>query len=212
MGQAAIKNGAVAGSNSAVIDLAAFNTKAAITAALQHIENAEQALHTAESSTQGLIRSLHKAKQSLKKAWEDTQKVSFVNTGVKHTSIAIADGGRAVHASFDTLRAQALRVGTGSHGHSLDALTKDIPITSSSLFGGDLGKAVGKTPPLPATTGHWGTILSCLASLGPSPPEARSRRQTPRRPFMGKTGPDTARAAPRNPAGSGRGSGHLRAG
>ena len=37
-----------------------------------------------------------------------------------------------------------LRVRTGAHGRSLDVLTKDIPITSSSLFGGDPGKAVAK--------------------------------------------------------------------
>ena len=55
-GQAAIKNGAVAEANSAVIDLAAFNAKAAITSALQQVMNTEQALHTAETSTQGHTR------------------------------------------------------------------------------------------------------------------------------------------------------------
>ena len=108
------------------------------------MKNAEQALHTVETSTQGLTRCLRKARQSLEDAWVDTQTVLFANTGVKHVSIAMADvGPRAVHAGLRTLRAQALRVGTGAHGHSLDVLTKDIP-TSSSLFWGDLGKAVAK--------------------------------------------------------------------
>ena len=35
-------------------------------------------------------------------------------------------------------------VGTGAQGHRLDARTKDIPITSSNLFRGDLSKAVLK--------------------------------------------------------------------
>ena len=67
-GQAAIKNGMVAQSNSAVIDLTAFNVKAAISSAIQQLKNAEQALHTAETSTQGLARCLRKARQSLEDA------------------------------------------------------------------------------------------------------------------------------------------------
>ena len=51
VGQTAIKNGAVAETNSAVIDLAAVSAKAAITLALQQVKNAEQALHTVETST-----------------------------------------------------------------------------------------------------------------------------------------------------------------
>ena len=93
VGQAAIKNGAVAEANSTVINLAAFNAKATITSALQQVKNAEQALHMIESSTQGLARCLHKAKQSLEEAWVDTQTVSFANTYVKHASIAMADMG-----------------------------------------------------------------------------------------------------------------------
>ena len=69
MGLAAIKYGTVMEANPAVINLAAFNVKAAITSALQQVKNAEQALHTAESSTQGLARCLCKAKQSLVEAW-----------------------------------------------------------------------------------------------------------------------------------------------
>ena len=128
-----------------MIDLAAFNVKAAMTLALQQVNNADQALHMAESSTQGLARCLHMAKQSLEEASTDTQTVYFANTGVNHSSIAMADvGARMVHAGLCTLRAQALRVGTGANGRSLDVLTKNIPITSSSAFGGNLGKAVAK--------------------------------------------------------------------
>ena len=132
-GQAAITNGMAVEANSAIIDLAAFNAKAAITSALQQIKNAEQALHTVETSTQGLARCLHKAKQSLEGAWADTHTVSFVNTGVKHAAIAIADvePGRCTLVS-----AWALRVGTGAQSRSLDVLTKDIPITSTILFRG----------------------------------------------------------------------------
>ena len=101
----------------------------------------------AETSTQGLARCLCKARQSLEGAWVDTQMVSFANSGVKHAAIAIAMadvGARAVHAGFCTLKVQVLSVGTGIHGCSLDVLTKNIPITSSSLFGGVLGMAVVK--------------------------------------------------------------------
>ena len=90
-GQAAIKNGMVTESNSAIIDLAAFNMKAAITSVLQQVKNSKQALHTAETCTQGLARCLRKAKQSLEGAWADTQTVSFANTGVKHGAITMAD-------------------------------------------------------------------------------------------------------------------------
>ena len=137
-GQAAIKNGAVAEANSAIIDLTAFSAKAAITSVLQQVKNAEQALHTAETSTQGLASCLRKARQSFEGAWADTQTVLFANTGVKHAAIAMADvGARAVHTGLCTFRAQALSVLTGAHGCSMDVLTKDIPITSSSLFGGE---------------------------------------------------------------------------
>ena len=62
LGQAAIKNGAIVESNSTMIDLAAFNMKVFVTAALQHVTNAKQALHMAETSTQGLARSFCKAR------------------------------------------------------------------------------------------------------------------------------------------------------
>ena len=183
-GQAAIKNGAFAESNSAVIDLAAFNVKAAISSAVQQVKNAEQALHTAETSTQGLARCLRKARESLEDAWADTQTVSFANTGVKHAAIAMADvGARAVHAGLRTLRAQALRVGTGAHGHSLDALTKDIPITSSSLFRGDLGKAVAKAATASRNYKALGDcfVLSCLSR--PRPPRGLKGKASTSPPF-----------------------------
>ena len=100
--------------------------------------------------------------------------VSFANTGVKHTSIAMAHvGARAVHACLITLRVQAPRVRTGTHSCSLDVLTKDIPITNSSLFGGDLGKAVAKAT---TTTKNYKALGHCFILSGlsrPKPPRSR---------------------------------------
>ena len=103
----------------------------------------------------------------------DTQTVFFANTGVKHAAITMADvGAKTVHVSLRTLRVQALRVGTGPHGRTLDVLTKDIPITSSILFGGDLGKLWRKPPLLPKTIRLWGTVSYCQVCPDPSHPEA----------------------------------------
>ena len=71
-GQATIKNGAITEANSDVVDLMAVNTKACISAALQHVKNAELALYPSESSTQALARSLCKARQYLEEGWQDT--------------------------------------------------------------------------------------------------------------------------------------------
>ena len=165
--------------NSAVVDLAVFNAKATIVAALQYVKNAEQTLHMSESSTQGLARRLHKARHSLEEWWQATQTVSFTNTDIKHATIAMADiRARTVHAglrtlSICTLRVQALQIGTGTHSQGLATFTKDIPISSTSLFGGDLSKAVAKA----ATTfcnykvhgDHF--VLSGLSR--PKPPKGR---------------------------------------
>ena len=99
--QVDIKNGAVAEANSAIVDLGDFNVKAAISAALQHVKNADQAHHMLESSTQLLATSLYKARQSLEEGWQDTPTVSF---GIKHAAIAMADVRvRAVNAGLRTL-------------------------------------------------------------------------------------------------------------
>ena len=186
MDQAAIKNGAVVEVNSTMTNLAAFNVKAPITLALQQVNNAKQALHTADSSTQGLARCLHKAKQSLKEAWADTQMVSFTNIDVEHASIAMADvGARAVHAGLHTLRARALRVGTGAHSCSLGVLTKDIPITSSNLFGGDLGKTVVKAA---TASRNYKTLGDCFVLLDlswPKPPSSRKQKASASPAFHG---------------------------
>ena len=68
-GLAAIKNGAVVEANSSVVDLAAFNMKAAISAALQHVKNFEQTLHRSGSSSQRVARGLQKARQSSEEGW-----------------------------------------------------------------------------------------------------------------------------------------------
>ena len=113
--------------------------------------------------------------------------VLFANTGVKHASITMADvGARVVHAGFCTLRAQALSFDTGAHGRSLDALIKDIPIGSSSLFGGDLGKAVAKAATTSRNYKALGDcfILSSLSRL--KPPRCKKRKASMSPPFHGE--------------------------
>ena len=128
-----------------MVDLAAFSVKASISAVLQHVKNIEQSLHMSESFSPGMARSLRKARQSIEEWWQDTQAVSFVNTGINHALIPMADVSvREVHAGIVTIMAQALSIGTGTYDHSLVTLTKDIPISSTSLFGGDLSKAMAK--------------------------------------------------------------------
>ena len=73
--QAAITNDAVAEANSSVVNLAAFNMKAAIFAALRHVKNVEQTLHRSGSSSQGVAKSLQNARQSLEEGWQDAQTV-----------------------------------------------------------------------------------------------------------------------------------------
>ena len=84
----------------------------------------------------------------------------------------------------------------------LNTLTKNIPIASSSLFGGDLGKAVVKSATASCNYKTLGDCfdLSDLSRPKPPPPspEARSGRQMPCHPLMGKAGLGTARAAPPN--------------
>ena len=92
--------------------------------------------------------------------------MSFTNTGIKHATIVMANGATEVHAGICTLRAQALSIGTGSHGQGLATFTKDIPISSTSLFGGDLSKAVVKVASASTTTRCLRAVLSCQASQG----------------------------------------------
>ena len=120
----------------------------------------------------------------------DTQTVSFTNTGMKHSSIAMADvGARAVHAGPRTLRAPALRVGTGSQGRSLDALTKDIPITSSNLFTGDLGKAVAKAATASRNYEALGDCFVLSSLTRPKPPRSMKRKASASPPFRGDIRP-----------------------
>ena len=90
-----------------------------------------------------------------------------------------------MHAGLHTLRVQALRVETGTHGYSLDVLTKDIPITSSSLFGGDLGKAVEKAT---TTSRNYKALGDCfiLSELSrPKLPRSRKQKGNTSLPFRG---------------------------
>ena len=72
------------------------------------------------------------------------------------------------------------------HGQGLATLTKDIPISNTSLFWGGLCKVVAKAASTPTTTWHLVTVLSCLASLGLSHPREGSRSQA-RRKWQGQS-------------------------
>ena len=125
--------------------------------------------------------------------------VSFTNTGVKHGAIAMADArARAVYAGLCTLTAQALRVGTGAHSCSLDVLTKDIPITISSLFRGNLGKAVAKDATASRNYKAPGDcfILSGLAR--PKPPRSLKWKASASPPFCGDSRPRHSQAPQTN--------------
>ena len=116
--------------------------------------------------------------------WADTQAVSFANTAIKHAAITMADvGAKAVHAGLRTLRAQALRVVTGALGRSLNVLTKDIPITSSSLFGGDLGKAVAKAATASLNYKALGDCFVLSGLFRPRPPRGLKRKVSMSPPF-----------------------------
>ena len=120
-----MKNGRVTGANSAVVDLAAFNVKACISAALQHMTDDKSALHDLVYPPQGLTRSLHKDRESLEEGWQDRQIASFTNTSIKHATIAIADIGASLCMPVSTL-SEALRIRKGTYGDGLAMLTKYI--------------------------------------------------------------------------------------
>ena len=105
---------------------------------------------------------------------------------MKHASIAMADmRARAVHAGLCTLRSQAPRIRTGAHSRSLDVLTKDIPITSSSLFGGNLGKAVVKAATASRNNKALGNCFVLSGLSRPKPPSSRKRKASASQPFYG---------------------------
>ena len=53
------------------MDLVAFKVKAKILVALHHVSEAKSVLHNMECPSQGLARSLCKARQSLEEGWQD---------------------------------------------------------------------------------------------------------------------------------------------
>ena len=133
--------------------------------------------------------------------------MSFANILVKHAAITIGRCGSQGSAfCLCTLRVQALRVGTGTRCRSLDVLTKDIPITSSSLFGAYLGKALVK-----ATTAsrNYKALGDCFVLSGlarPKPPRSLNRKAYCLTALSwGHSGPGTARAKLTKPTGLGRG-------
>ena len=152
-----------------------------------------------ESSSQGMARSLHKARQA-SEGWQDTQTVSFANTGMKHTAIAMADvGTRVVHAGICTLRAQAWSIGTGTHGQA--TLTTDIPVSSTTLFGGELSKVVVKAT---STSSNYKVLADSFVLSGftrTKPPKGGKQKQARRHPLIVGARLGTGRPAPITPTG-----------
>ena len=125
-----------------------------------------------ESSTHRLARSLHKARQSCEEGWQNTQTVSFSNTDIKHATVAMTNvEARAVHACLHTLRSQALRIGIGTHGQGLATLIKDIPTSSTSLFGGEFGKVVVKVASASRNDKMHGDFFVLSGLSRPKPPK-----------------------------------------
>ena len=114
-------------------------------------------------------------------------------------------GARVVHPGICTLRAQALSIGTSTHGQGLAAVTKDIPISSMVCLGVILARWWQRRPQLPATTSLWWTVLCSLVFLGLSPLGVGSERQAHHLPFVVRASPRTGRATPLPPQGVGRG-------
>ena len=118
-----------------------------------------------------------------------------------------------MHAGLHTLRAQALRIGTHAHGHSLDVLSKDIPVTSSSLFGGNLGKAMVKS----ATAFRYKALGDCFVLSGlarPKPSRSLKQKASASPPFHGDSrhskgqAPQTNRLRKRSQGSRGTGADH----
>ena len=93
--------------------------------------------------------------------------LSLANAGIRYASIATADvGARVVHSGLRTLRAQALRVGTGARTQQADQLAKQansIPINNHSLFWECLRTIVAKAA---STTRNYAAMADRLAQAG----------------------------------------------
>ena len=84
----------------------------------------------------------------------------------------------------------------GTHGQSHANLTKDIFISSTSPFVGDLGKVVEKAT---STSCNYKVLGDCFVLSGfsrPNPPKGRKWKMSR---FMARAGPGAGRVVPLNP-------------
>ena len=187
LGQLGIRQGAV----SEVIDVAAFRAKEEITSALSFVEDARATLDEFCSTepTHG-VRKVQKRLHRASRAWAWSQAASLANAGVRYASIATADvGTRAVRSGLHTLRAQALRVGTGARTQQAKQ-ANSIPINNRSLFGVGLRTVVAKAM---STARNYAAMADGLAQAvlhKPTPPQGRQANRKRKRegsptPFRG---------------------------
>ena len=91
-GTATIQNGVITKSNSSVIELAAFKSKANIDKAMLELKKPQSDID------------IHVVVDNLGAAWDDVQPVSYMNTSVEHAAVAMDDvGDKTVHRGLCTL-------------------------------------------------------------------------------------------------------------
>ena len=109
----------------------------------------------------------------------------FANTGIKHSTIAMANvGARAVYTRIRMLRVHVLSIRTSTDGQGLAALMKDIPISTTGLFGCDLRKVVVKA--VSASRNYNSLADRIILSGFPRPPRGGKRKASSSPPFRGK--------------------------
>ena len=128
------------------------------------------------------------ARQSLGEGWQETHTASLAKTSIKYATIVMAYiGARTVHFTLRTLRAHALRIRTGTHDQGLATVNNDIPISNTSLFGGDLSKVVAKAPP---ASQNYKALVDCFILSGLSwskHPKRSKQKVSTLPPFCGRS-------------------------
>ena len=74
----------------------------------------------------------------------------------------------------------------GTHGPGIDTLTKDIPISSADIFGGDLSKVVAKAA---SASGNDNTLVNNFVLSGlprPKPLRGGKQKASSLPPFLGR--------------------------